>query len=91
MGPFSITQNPLYFFSTVGAIGVGLMYGSVLAAAALGLASFVVFRVTARKEAEFLFESSVPPIRPTHSGRRGSGQTCLCFAIRMNGCSQRVR
>ena len=53
-GPFSVTQNPLYFFSTVGATGVGLMYGSVLAAAALGLASFVVFRVTARKEAEFL-------------------------------------
>ena len=54
MGPFSMTQNPLYFFSTVGAIGVGLMYGSVVAAAALGLTSFVVFRVTARKEAEFL-------------------------------------
>ena len=53
-GPFSVTQNPLYFFSTVGATGVGLMYGSVLAAAGLGLASFVVFRVTARKEAAFL-------------------------------------
>ncbi|MEO5756465.1 MAG: isoprenylcysteine carboxylmethyltransferase family protein [Mesorhizobium sp.] len=54
-GPFSITQNPLYFFSTVGAFGIGLIYGSVLAAVALGLASFVIFRVTARKEAEFLF------------------------------------
>jgi protein-S-isoprenylcysteine O-methyltransferase Ste14 len=54
MGPFSMTQNPLYFFSTVGAFGIGLIYGSVLAAAGLGLASFIVFRVTARKEAEFL-------------------------------------
>jgi protein-S-isoprenylcysteine O-methyltransferase Ste14 len=54
IGPFSVTQNPLYFFSTVGATGIGLMYGSVLVAAALGLASFVIFRVTARKEAEFL-------------------------------------
>lgn len=53
-GPFSMTQNPLYFFSTVGAVGIGLMYGSVLAAAALGLVSFIVFRMTAQKEAEFL-------------------------------------
>ena len=53
-GPFSMTQNPLYFFSTVGAVGIGLMFGSVLAAAMLGLASFLVFRFTARKEAEFL-------------------------------------
>ena len=54
-GPFSMMQNPLYFFSTVGAVGIGLMFGSVLAAAILGLASFLVFRFTARKEAEFLF------------------------------------
>ncbi|OBQ63693.1 methyltransferase family protein [Mesorhizobium erdmanii] len=53
-GPFSISQNPLYFFSTVGAVGIGLLYGSVLVALALGLASFLIFRVTARKEAEFL-------------------------------------
>ncbi|PBC06530.1 isoprenylcysteine carboxylmethyltransferase family protein [Mesorhizobium sp. WSM3859] len=53
-GPFSMTQNPLYFFSTVGAVGTGLMFGSVLAAAMLGLASFLVFRFTARKEAEHL-------------------------------------
>lgn len=53
-GPFSMTQNPLYFFSTIGAVGIGLMYGSVVVALALGLASFIVFRVTARKEAEFL-------------------------------------
>ncbi|MEZ2331545.1 isoprenylcysteine carboxylmethyltransferase family protein [Mesorhizobium sp. RCC_202] len=53
-GPFSMTRNPLYFFSTVGAVGVGLMFGSVLAAAMLGLASYLVFRFTARKEAAFL-------------------------------------
>lgn len=53
-GPFSMMQNPLYFFSTVGAVGVGLIYGSFLAAVALGLASFLIFRVTARKEAEYL-------------------------------------
>ncbi|AMX95852.1 isoprenylcysteine carboxylmethyltransferase family protein [Mesorhizobium ciceri] len=53
-GPFSTTQNPLYFFSTVGAVGIGLLYGSLMTAVALGLASFFIFRVTARKEAEFL-------------------------------------
>ena len=54
IGPFSMSRNPLYFFSTVGAAGIGLMYGSVLVAAALPLVSYLVFRVTARKEAEFL-------------------------------------
>jgi len=53
-GPFSVTQNPLYFFSTVGAVGVGLLFGSLLAAVALGLASFFIFHITARKEAGFL-------------------------------------
>ncbi|WP_348628354.1 isoprenylcysteine carboxylmethyltransferase family protein [Mesorhizobium sp. WSM4313] len=53
-GPFSMTRNPLYFFSTVGTAGIGLMFGSLLAAALLGLASFLVFRFTARKEAEYL-------------------------------------
>ena len=53
-GPFSVTRNPLYFFSTVGAVGIGLMFGSALAAAMLGLASYAVFRFTAGKEAEYL-------------------------------------
>ncbi|TIO91283.1 MAG: isoprenylcysteine carboxylmethyltransferase family protein [Mesorhizobium sp.] len=53
-GPFSMSRNPLYFFSIIGAVGIGLMFGSVLAAAMLGLASFLVFRFTAGREAEFL-------------------------------------
>lgn len=63
MGPYSMTQNPLYFFSTLGAAGIGLMYGSLLAAMALGLASIIVFRVTARKEAEYLLGKFGPAYR----------------------------
>ncbi len=53
-GPYSMTRNPLYFSSTVGAAGIGLMFGSVLAALALGLIAFLVFTVTASGEATFL-------------------------------------
>ncbi len=53
-GPFSMTRNPLYFFSTVGAVGIGLMFGSVLVAMALGLLTYQIFRITAQKEAAFL-------------------------------------
>ena len=53
-GPYSMTRNPLYFFSTLGAVGVGLMLGSFVAAGVLGLAAWLVLGVTAAKEAEHL-------------------------------------
>lgn len=55
-GPFSTTRNPLYFFSNIGAVGVGLMFGSAVVALVLGLLTFQIFRVTAQKEAAFLSE-----------------------------------
>jgi hypothetical protein len=53
-GPYSMTQNPLYFSSTVGAVGIGLMFGSVVTALVLGMTAFLLFTVTAAKEAAFL-------------------------------------
>ncbi|MEO3387290.1 isoprenylcysteine carboxylmethyltransferase family protein [Mesorhizobium sp. CAU 1741] len=53
-GPYSISRNPLYFFSVLGAAGVGLFVGSVTLTLMLGLATWLVLAATARKEAAHL-------------------------------------
>lgn len=53
-GPYSMTRNPLYFFSTIGAVGIGLMFGSLIAAVVLGCLTFQILVLTAKKEAEYL-------------------------------------
>jgi protein-S-isoprenylcysteine O-methyltransferase Ste14 len=53
-GPYSVTRNPLYLFSTIGVFGVGLVFGSIAAALVLGCLSYLVFTLTAQREATFL-------------------------------------
>jgi protein-S-isoprenylcysteine O-methyltransferase Ste14 len=42
-GPYSVTRNPLYVFSTIGAAGIGAMTGSVVVAALLAVLCCVSF------------------------------------------------
>ena len=53
-GPYSMTRNPLYFFSTVGVAGIGLMLGSFVMAGALALAAALALGYTASREADYL-------------------------------------
>ncbi len=53
-GPYSMTRNPLYFFSTIGAVGVGLIYGSFFVAVLSGVVTYGIFIATAAKEEQYL-------------------------------------
>lgn len=53
-GPYSVTRNPLYLFSTIAATGIGLMMGAVTFGLVVGASVGMILYVTARKEADFL-------------------------------------
>jgi protein-S-isoprenylcysteine O-methyltransferase Ste14 len=42
-GPYSVTRNPLYVFSAVGAAGIGAMTGSIVVALLFGLMTYGAF------------------------------------------------
>jgi protein-S-isoprenylcysteine O-methyltransferase Ste14 len=56
-GPYSMTRNPLYFFSSVGAFGFGLMFGKITLALLLGGTVLAVVWLTARRERAFLAQT----------------------------------
>lgn len=54
IGPYSITRNPLYVLSVIGALGAGAQTGSIVMAACLALAVYLVFHVVIRQEEDAL-------------------------------------
>ncbi|WP_420477647.1 methyltransferase family protein [Brevundimonas sp. FT23028] len=55
-GPYSITRNPLYVFSFIGAFGIGAQTGSLVVGAVFALATFLVFVRTVGREEAWLAE-----------------------------------
>lgn len=53
-GPYSITRNPLYFFSAVAAAGVGGQMGSLALTIVFGVLCWVAFSIVIRREEDFL-------------------------------------
>lgn len=53
-GPYSLSRNPLYVFSYIGAFGVGAQTGSMVIAALFVLIAVVVFHFTIEKEEAWL-------------------------------------
>ena len=73
-GPYSMCRHPLYFFSTLGVIGLGLLLGSLLLAVLIGGLAYLVLSAAAANEEARLrgkfaadyaqYALRVPRIRP---------------------------
>jgi protein-S-isoprenylcysteine O-methyltransferase Ste14 len=53
-GPYSVMRNPLYFFSALGALGVGAQSGSITIALLLATICVAAFHIVIRREERFL-------------------------------------
>lgn len=53
-GPYSVSRNPLYLFSVLGGIGIGLQAGNVTAGLVCGLFVFAIFNAVIQHEEIFL-------------------------------------
>jgi protein-S-isoprenylcysteine O-methyltransferase Ste14 len=62
-GPYSVSRNPLYVFSIIGAAGAGAQLGSIVLAMAAGLFAWVVFYAVVRKEERALTAKFGPRYR----------------------------
>jgi protein-S-isoprenylcysteine O-methyltransferase Ste14 len=54
VGPYSVSRNPLYFFSILGAIGVGAQFGTFTSALVVGLLAWFVFELVVTQEEKSL-------------------------------------
>lgn len=62
-GPYSVTRNPLYVFSTLGAMGIGAQTGSLIVAVGFGILCYVAFSIVIRTEERFLEQNFGEPYR----------------------------
>jgi protein-S-isoprenylcysteine O-methyltransferase Ste14 len=53
-GPYSITRNPLYVFSSIAAMGVGAQMGSITATVGFGVACAAAFHLVILREEKYL-------------------------------------
>jgi protein-S-isoprenylcysteine O-methyltransferase Ste14 len=53
-GPYSVSRNPLYVFSIIGAIGVGAQFGAVSVAILAGICAWLVHVLVVRQEERLL-------------------------------------
>ena len=53
-GPYSVMRNPLYFFSTIAATGVGFQTGTLTAGLLFGILCFAAFQIVIRREEKYL-------------------------------------
>ncbi len=53
-GPYSISRNPLYLFSVLGGVGVGLQAGNLTTGLICGLFVFAIFNAVIQREEIFL-------------------------------------
>ncbi|MEK9971088.1 MAG: isoprenylcysteine carboxylmethyltransferase family protein [Ferrovibrio sp.] len=53
-GPYSVSRNPLYLFSLLGSVGIGLQAGNVTAGLVCGLFVFAIFNAVIHREEIFL-------------------------------------
>lgn len=57
IGPYSICRNPLYVFSFIGAVGVGLMSGSLIIGTSFGIVVWIIQRIVIFREEAFLLKN----------------------------------
>ncbi len=60
-GPYSISRNPLYVFSFIGAFGIGAQTGSITLALLFVLIAYGVFWATVKREEAWLLDSFGEP------------------------------
>ena len=56
-GPYSVSRNPLYVFSFIGAFGIGAQSGSLSVGLIFALACWAVFRIVVGREERYLSDT----------------------------------